>query len=288
MRVGIVAGAVKRDLRGYLLTGGIVLAAVVVALLLHARYTSRPWTRDAQVRANVVGIAPRVTGPVVRIAVRDNQAVAKGDLLFEIDPAIFQARLDEANAALTRTGREWKRQTEFFETSVTDERANVNGQDNLASAKSQLASARVAAEGAKLDLGYTKIVAPVNGYITNLMTSPGTYVRAGQELMALVDRDSFWVAAYFKETQLAHITEGRAAEITLMGHEASPFSGEIDSVGWGVHRADGAAADDLLPTVSQTLDWVRLPQRFPVRVRITGEPPVPLRIGQTASVVAGE
>ncbi len=226
---------------------------------------------------------------------RDNQAVKKGDALFEIDASIYQAAVDrsraavaEAEASLTQSRQALARQQQLFAKEVDDKRELENAQDLVAGGEAALASAQAAALEAALDLDYTKVVAPVNGYVTNMTTSVGTYVREGEELMALVDRDSFWVAAYFKETQLHHIVEGAGVRIILLGNESSPVTGEVESVSWGVARADGRTASDLLPTVSPTVDWVRLPQRFPVRVRLTGEPPVPLRIGQTASVVVGE
>jgi multidrug resistance efflux pump len=68
-----------------------------------------------------------------------------------------------------------------------------------------------------------------------------------------------------------------------MGHAGSPFEGVVASTAWGIFVQDGSTVE-MLPDVPQTVDWVRLPNRFPVRVQITGAPPVPLRIGQTASV----
>ena len=117
-------------------------------------------------------------------------------------------------------------------------------------------------------------------------TSPGTYVTAGNQLMALVDTSSFWIAGDFKETQLPHIQVGQKARITLMGHEGQPFQAVVRSVGWGIFVADGAGSTStaLLPAVDQTIDWVRLPQRFPVRLQVAGPTPMPLRIGQTVSV----
>jgi multidrug resistance efflux pump len=123
----------------------------------------------------------------------------------------------------------------------------------------------------------------VGGCFTNVNTSPGTYVNEGKQLLALVDAGSFWIAAYFKETQLKHIRDGASARITLMGHDLEPFEGKVVSVAWGVFLQDGSTIDSL-PIVSQTIDWVRLPNRFPVRIHVTGTPPVPLRIGQTVSV----
>ena len=153
----------------------------------------------------------------------------------------------------------------------------------LAAAQADTAAAQAELDYANLNLGYTKIFAPVDGYITNMNTSAGTYVYAGQQLLALVDASSFWVAAYFKETQLQHVKEGGKAKLTFIGRENQPFEGEIESVAWGIFDPDGSTVD-LLPRVSQTVDWVRLPNRFPVRIRVTGTPPLPLRIGQTVSI----
>ena len=102
-------------------------------------------------------------------------------------------------------------------------------------------------------------------------------------MLALVDSSSFWVAAYFKETQISNVTPGDKVKITLMGHRRQPFEGVVESTGWAVFIQDGSTVQ-LIPEVAQTIDWVQFPQRFPVRVKITGKPPVPLRIGQTASV----
>ena len=80
----------------HLTTLTIVGLAVWAAISLYRRYVENPWTRDGQVRANVVGVAPRVSGPLIRVAVEDNQQVKKGDLLFEIDPSDYQAQVDVA------------------------------------------------------------------------------------------------------------------------------------------------------------------------------------------------
>jgi multidrug resistance efflux pump len=147
-------------------------------------------------------------------------------------------------------------------------------------------SAKANLELAKLNLSYTKLLAPVDGYITNMNTSAGTWVSAGQQLTALVDTSSFWIAAYFKETQLPGIQPGQKARVTLMGYRRQPFTGIVRSVGWGIFVQDGSSAGGthMLPSVNPTIDWIRLPQRFPVRIQVEGQTPVPLRIGQTVSV----
>ena len=274
----------------YILTLVTVLLAAAASLGMYERYTTKPWTRDGQVRANVVGVACRVAGPIIQIPIRDNQSVKKGDLLFEIDPSTYiatvknaQAKLLQTQAAEIQANQELARQTQLYQSKVTDLRDLQNAQDLLAAAQADTAAAQAELDYANLNLGYTKIFAPVDGYITNMNTSPGTYVYAGQQLLALVDSSSFWVAAYFKETQLQHVKEGGKAKLTFIGRENQPFEGEIESVAWGIFDPDGSTVD-LLPRVSQTVDWVRLPNRFPVRIRVTGTPPLPLRIGQTISI----
>jgi RND family efflux transporter MFP subunit len=276
----------------YVLTGVVILLAAVAALGMYQRYTTKPWTRDGQVRANVVGIACRVAGPIINIPIRDNQTVKKGDLLFEIDPSTYiasvnnaLAKLQQTEADVVQTKQELDRQTELYKTKVNDLRDLQNAQDSFAAAQANRAAAKADLDFAQLNLTYTKIFAPVDGYITNMNTSPGTYVYAGEQLLALVDSTSFWVAAYFKETQLHHVREGGPVSITFIGRENEPFEGVVESVAWGIQDPDGSTTgENLLPSVSQTVDWVRLPNRFPVRVRATSTPPIPLRIGQTVSV----
>jgi multidrug resistance efflux pump len=283
----------KARLLNYLITLVFVCFAGWAAVSLYQRYIKTPWTRDSQVRANIVGIAPRVSGPIIQVAVHDNQQVKKGELLFEIDPADFQAQLNlatgqvlNAKANSEQQQQNLDRQTDLYTRRVTAQQDFQNAQDNFAAAQAQLVSANANLELAKLNLSYTKVCAPVDGYVTNMNTSEGTYVTAGNQLLALVDTGSFWIAAYFKETQLPHIELGQKAKLTFMGYPNQPFAGVVRSVGWGVYVQDGSgnASTGLLPSISQTIDWVRLPQRFAVRIQVVGQPPVPLRIGQTVYV----
>jgi multidrug resistance efflux pump len=276
----------------YLVTIVLVSLAAWAGWQLYERYTNYPWTRDSQVRANIVGIAPRVSGPIVRVAVIDNQQVKIGDLLFEIDPTDFTAELNvasgqvlDAEANLKQRQQDLDRQTALFKSHVVAQQDFQNAQDNFSAAQAELVSAKANLELARLNLSYTKVFAPVNGYVTNMNTSAGTYVTAGKQLLAMVDTSSFWIAAYFKETQLPHIRIGQEADLNLMGYNR-PFQGVVRSVAWGIFVEDGSGSDatGLLPSISQTVDWVRLPQRFPVRIQPVGVPPVELRIGQTVSV----
>ena len=274
------------------ITLAVVALALVAALFLYARYLTKPWTRDAYVRANVVGVAPRVAGPIVQIPVKDNQAVKKGDLLFQIDPRTFQATLDQAKGQLAQAQAKLvdleanaKRAVDLLAKNVISREQYDDQVQAFEAAKADVEAAQAAVENAQLNLDFTTVVSPVDGYLTNINTSPGTYVAAGQQLLALVDTSTFWVAAYFKETQINHVQPGDTVRITLMGHNGQPFEGEVVSTAWGIFVQDGSTiGNQMLPDVQQTVDWVRLPNRFPVRVQVSSEPPVPLRIGQTASV----
>src|ERR1700719_1225547 len=272
----------KARVFNFLVTLIIVCMAAWAGWVLYQRYTTDPWTRDSQVRANIVGIAPRVSGPIIHVAVHDNQQVKIGDLLFEIDPTDFNAELNVASgqvlnseANLKQRQQDLDRQTELYKNHVVAQQDFQNAQDNFSAAQAQLISAKANLELARLNLSYTKVFAPVNGYVTNMNTSEGTYVTAGKQLIALVDGSSFWIAAYFKETQVPHIQIGQKADLALMGYR-QPFQGVVRSIGWGIYVQDGSGSDAtaLLPSVSQTIDWVRLAQRFPVRIQVLGRSPV--------------
>ena len=122
--------------RKYLITGAIVLLAVVAALIKYWDLVTNPWTRDGQVQANVIQIAPRVSGPIVTLPIRDNQSVRAGDLLFEIDPRTYQASLDQAQAQLDQTGDNVQALTEQVESA----RAGVDvARASIIQAKSAIA-----------------------------------------------------------------------------------------------------------------------------------------------------
>ena len=152
----------------------------------------------------------------------------------------------------------------------------------------RIQAAQVALGQANLNLSWTKIVAPSDGYVTNLNVDEGDYVPAGGAVLAFVDSTSFWVSGYFMETQLRHMKPGDRAVITLMAHPYQPLIGEVDSVGWAIAPPDIADVTGnryLVPMIQPTFDWVRLAQRVPVRIKITQVPDgVELIVGLTASV----
>ena len=132
---------------------------------------------------------------------------------------------------------------------------------------------------------WREVRAPARGWVVESGLHHGSAVRAGEPLFALAVRDSFRVVGYFRETQLPQIREGAPARVTFMAWPHRPLEAVVESVGRGIERSDGELGPSLLPRVTPTFDWIRLAQRFPVRVRLKELPPeVDLRVGLTASV----
>ena len=117
----------------------------------------------------------------------------------------------DPEAAFTQQQQNLQRQRELFRTHVNALQNIQNAEDSFDAARAQLTSAKANLELARLNLSYTKVFAPVDGYVTKMNTSDGTYVTAGIQLMALVDTSSYCVAGYFKENQLPHIHVGQKA-----------------------------------------------------------------------------
>ena len=159
----------------------------------------------------------------------------------------------------------------------------------LGDANPQLRLALAAVRQAELNLEFTKIHAPTDGYIANLRLRLGSHVVANQPTLALVDTASYWVDGFFKENQVGGIHSGERAVVTLMSYPDRPLAGVVDSVGWGISQQDGSTGVDLLPKVSATFEWIRLAQRIPVRVHLTDVPKdVQLRVGTTCSVLVSK
>jgi len=278
----------------YLVTLGTVAAAGYTLSVMFEEYLFHPWTRDAHVRAQVVRITPRVGGPIVELPVHDNQAVREGDLLFRIDPRTYalaveqaEAKLKQAHASALVSLDQATRARELHarDKGAISEQALVRKENNLLVSNADVEVAEANLHSARLDLEFTEVRAPVDGYVTNLKLRYGTQTVANQPALALIDSNSFWVYGYFKETQIRNVRPGNRALVKLMTYPDRPLDGIVDSIGWGISQQDGQADADLLPTVNPSFDWIRLAQRVPVRIRLTRVPEdVELRVGTTASV----
>jgi len=346
----------------------LVLVAVVLAYVVYQRWTHDPWTRDGQVRADIVKIAPRVSGYIVEIAVQDNQFVHEGELLFRIDPSSYQLAVDTAQvqlqqakedvAALVAAVKAAEARVLQSEAGMVAARAMIKQrQAALANARSESARARrllgdkagsvensekkaatvlelqaavdsaraslseaeaaqassqadldqasatlgepgaanvrireamVQLEQARLNLSWTSIYAPFDGFTTNLAVNQGQFGSAGTPIAAFVDNGSFRVDGYFQESKLKNIKQGNRAIITLMSHPDTRLKGVVDSIGYAIdppHSAATQGVSNLVPQIQPTFDWIRLPQRVPVRIRLEDVPEdIQLVSGMTASV----
>lgn len=281
-------------IKRYFITLLLVVGAGAVIFNYYETYSDSPWTRDGQVSAYIVSITPRVTGQVTEVYVDDNSRVEKGDLLFEIDPAIYsaayhkavatqgqaQALLSKARNNLQRTSELEKRMHGAVPTLTLN---NLTNEVESAAANLDLAKANV--EEAKLNLKYTKVYAPTDGYITNLNLRVGSQVVANAPVVALIDESSFWIEGYFKETDLVGVNPEDKAFVTLLMDHRMTLAGEIKSIGYGIAKSDGSTGNDLLPNVNPNFQWIRLAQRIPVKIKLTDVPEdLQLRVGMTASI----
>ena len=152
------------------------------------------------------------------------------------------------------------------------------------SAEATIAQADAQLKQAQVNLERTRILSPVDGYVTNLLAQLGDYVNVGLNTISLVDADSFWVDGYFEETNLAPIKLGDPAQIKLMGRDQI-VRGHVDSVARAINVANAQPNSQGVATVNPIFTWVRLAQRIPVRIHIDEVPPgVILAAGMTATV----
>ncbi len=324
-----------------ILSIAIVASAVALSLFAWEANERHPRTDDGVARANVIGIAPRVSGPIVRIHVSDNQFVKGGDLLFEIDPADFQLNVDRAKSALDaldqqiETAKSQDAQLKFqikaaeaavrqaaaerdqaadslhrlepllpkaFATreQVDEARTKVTSLDaEVAQANEKLNQARVAVSAlatlqaqrpgavaamgtAQLELSYTRIYAPFDGEVVGLNISEGAYAHAGVDVFSFLDSRTWYVLANFRERELASIRPGMKAEIYLLSNPDRRFQGVVQGISPAVQSQEDDVEIKGLPFVKRDLNWVRIAQRFPVRIEVENPNPKIFRIGTTA------
>jgi membrane fusion protein, multidrug efflux system len=314
----------------------VVVSDLVLGLYVLRMYYIHPRTDDAYLRANTVGLAPQVSGTIIRLPVRDNQQVKQGDLLFVVDPRPYQAELDLAAAQLTLTNlqiealnhaiaaaraRQQKAQADAdydrqylsrivpllkedfvtanqvaearskltaAEAEIDDARQQVSQAEKDLGQYGDINSRRATAEArvykAKLNVDYCYVRAQFDAYVTNLNISVGQYANQGKEVLSLIDNRTWYVMANFRETFLPFIAPGMDVQVYLLGYPNRRFHGVVEGVGWALYQENGATMAGL-PNVTPSLNWVRLAQRFPVRITLDGrQPQFPFRMGATAVV----
>jgi len=264
----------------------IVAAGCVGGYELWDYYMLSPWTRDARVQADVVSIAPDVSGFVDELRVKDNQFVHKGDILLIIDRARYTRALAtaEANVAarkadMENAAQQAARRVRLTTLSISDEarQSAVLTANSAAAAHQQAVADRSTAQ---LNLDRTVVYAPVNGFVTNLTLDVGQYASVGTKVMALIDSDSYRVTGYFEETKIPAVPPGKLVEIYLMSG-GPPLRGHVESI-----AAATGSRFSLLPPENATGNFVKVVQRLPVRIRLdhAQDPQRPLRPGMSVDV----
>ncbi|MBB5420487.1 multidrug resistance efflux pump [Paraburkholderia atlantica] len=272
-----------------LLTLIVVAVAAFVLWKLVDYYMFAPWTRDGHVRADVIQVAPDVSGLISSVEVMDNQQVKQGQVLFRIDQARYTLALRQAEATaqqrratLDQARREYARNRQLGNLVAAE--VLEESRSRVDAGEAALADANVAIDTAKLNLERSTIKSPVDGYLNDRAPRAGEFVAAGRAVVAVVDMHSFRVDGYFEETKLRGIDIGQPVDIIVMG-EPKPLRGHVQSIVAGIEDRDRTQSANLLPNVNPAFSWVRLAQRIPVRVALD-EVPADFRLiaGRTATV----
>ncbi|MBM26376.1 MAG: efflux transporter periplasmic adaptor subunit [Chloroflexi bacterium] len=247
-------------------------------------YMQSPWTRDGKIKSEIIKISSEVSGKIVEISVKDNQFVKKGDLLFKIDQKNYKNAYDkalndvkESESQLLISKNIYNRDIQLPKDLISEEQITEN---KLKVEKDlfKLNSNKAILKEAKDNLSRTKIYSPKDGYITNLNQRVGNYITVNESLVALLEKNSFYVVAYFEEIKMPKIKINKKVKITPISG-ISPFFGEIESIGRAV-QDDSSNNSGLIPKVNQTVPWIRLSQRIPVRIKI-------IEINKDAILISG-
>ena len=334
-RVGQVFGTV--------FTLGAIAAAVIGALLASQRLDQRPRTDDAFIDADVVHMAPDVSGRVTMLKVTNNQRVRAGDLLAVIDPEPYRLQLEQARAqlaglqaTLANTTNQVASQTskanaantgiggaqaqlalatstlarmepllprgyvtaEQVDQARTSQRtAQValqqarqqaqEAQQGVSSTKpteEQITAAEASVALAERNLRLTEVHSPCDGVITGLNTAAGEYGEAGHPLFTIIDTERWYAVGNFRETELSRLQPGQHARVYVMTDPNAPLDAVVESIAAGVSPDEGVVLAGL-PRVPRSLSWVRIAQRFPVRLIVRMPPPGLVRLGASAVIV---
>ena len=298
--------------RAYVVTKAPEVAGRIVELPVGANQLVRKGDVLVVIDPTDYQIAVRLAEATVQQAQANAQTIDAQISVQQAQIAASQAQVEQAQAAVTFSQEQAARYKDLAEreygTVQMEQQTASNLQKDLAALKNEqaaltlaerqiasLKAQRASAEAtitqasasrdqAKVNLERTQIRAPVDGWVTNLLAQLGDYATVGKNVIALVDANSFWVDAYFEETQLASIREGDPANVKLMGY-SQVVRGEVGSVARGINVPNAQPDQQGLAIVNPIFTWVRLAQRVPVRIRIKEVPDgVRLVAGLTATV----
>jgi membrane fusion protein, multidrug efflux system len=327
-----------------LLLAFLILGSAAAAIYSFLRERERaPYTDDASIDADVVHVAPSVSGRVVQLTIAENQLVKAGDTLFVVDPEPFKLRVELASAELkaaealldtqgrtvaTETsnaaiaadqvtqalsslqlarntlsrlepllgkGYVSAQQVDDARTAVKKaETAHMQAVEQADASKTAIgttdsAAATVEARRSELalaerDLRNTIVRAPHDGRVTGLNVRSGEYLALGQSIFTLVVTEEWFASANFRETELEHIAVGSCAVAYSLIDRRVAIRGKVDGIGFGVTDQDRVNVPRGVPYVAKSVNWVRVEQRFPVRIRLEHPAENLMRLGASAVV----
>ncbi len=229
--------------------------------------------------------AQQFNSDAVQASIERAKATANqtADTLRRMEPLLSRGYVSEEQVDQARTAAKSARaELNAAQLQVKQAAAAVSGVDALV-ARRAVIQAQIAR--AELDLEHSVVLAPFDGRVVGLTTSDGQFAAAGHPLFSLIDTRHWYVVANFRETELDNIQTGNRSTLYLMSDSRRAFSGTVDSIGFGVFPDDGGAQVSGLPKVARTINWVRVAQRFPVRIRVDQPDPQLFRIGASAVAV---
>ncbi len=250
-----------------------IIAAITTVLVLvaaffivhHLRWVT---TDNAQLQAHAVMIAPKVPGFITKVHVEEGQHVKQGDLLAEIDArdyenalAIAKGELGSAQAIVQESQKNFKRLGDLYKSGAISQQQYDTATKNYNDAKAKAEAVIARVEQANLNLEYTKITAPSNGFIAKKSVEPGQLAAPGVPLIGFVDAGERWVLANFKETEIARIKQGAHVEIDVDAIPGTTFEGKVLSL-----SAATGATFTLLPPDNATGNFTKVVQHVPVKI----------------------
>lgn len=261
-----VAGMSRRKM------GIMAVSAVAVIIGSYVGYESYFYvsTDNAMVEAQTTLLSSRVAGIIVKAEVKENEKVKAGQLLVEIKPEDYSAVVEQTESELASLQEDVKGADINYRRTLALLKKGASTQERLDTAETQfhslekkLKSAEAQVSAAKLNLEYTRIVAPADGKVGRKSFEVGMLAQAGQPLLGFVEGSERWVVANLKETDMDNIKEGKRASVSVDAISGHDFDGVVESI-----SPTTGATFSLLPPDNSTGNFTKVVQRVPVRIKL--------------------